>query len=137
MLLGSISNSTQTQIPMLSTQIPLKFHSNSTVVIHVGSNNITYRNSEYFNANKLADEIIDIGKICRQYGVKYVKSMKCQKNGAVTKKCEENGFHFITNGNILRKHCEDVAHLTDEGRNIFAGNIVDYIRHFNFKRILK
>ena len=49
-----------------------KFHSNSTVVIHVGSNNITHRNSEDFNADKLADEIIDIGKMCRQYGVKDV-----------------------------------------------------------------
>ena len=92
MLLGSINNSTQTQNPMLSTQIPLKFHSNSTVIIHVGSNNITHRNSEDFNADKLADEIIDIGKMCRQYAVKDVKSMKSQVNGAVTKKCEENGF---------------------------------------------
>ena len=133
MLLGSISNSTQTQIPMLSTQIPLKFHSNSTVIIHVGSNNITHRNSEDFNADKLADKIIDIGKMCRQYGVKDVKSMKSQVNGAVTKKCEENGFHFVSNSNILRKHREDGVHLTDEERNIFAGNIVDYIRHFILK----
>ena len=112
---------------------PLKFHSNSTVVIHVGSNNITHRNSEDFNADKLADEIIDIGKMSTQYGVKDVKSMKCQVNGAVTKKCEENGFHFVSNGNILLKYCEDGVHLTDEGRNIFAENIVDYISHFNLK----
>ena len=25
------------------------------------------------------------------------------------------------------------VHLTDEGRNIFAGNIVDYIKHFILK----
>ena len=43
-----------------------------TVVIHVGSNNITHRIFEDFNAGKLADEIIDIGKMCSQYGVKYV-----------------------------------------------------------------
>ena len=52
----------------------------------------------------------------------------------ITKKCEENGFHFASNGNILRKHlCKDSVHLTDEGTNIFAGNIVDYIRHFILK----
>ena len=70
-----------------------------TVVIHVGSNNITHRIFEHFNADKLADEIIDIGKMCRQYGVKdvifssiFVKNsiklgkMISQVNGAVTKK---------------------------------------------------
>ena len=29
--------------------------------------------------------------------------------------------------------CKDGVHLTDEGTNIFAGNIVDYIRHFILK----
>ena len=57
-----------------------------------------------------------------------------QVNGASNKKREENGFHFVSNGNILRKHlCEDGVNLTDEGKNIFAGNIVDYIRHFLLK----
>ena len=57
-----------------------------------------------------------------------------QVKGAVTKKREENGFHFISNSNILRKHlCKDGVHLTDEGTNIFAGNIADYIRYFILK----
>ena len=118
-----------------------------TVAIHVGSNNINHRIFEDLNADKLADEIIDIGKMCRQNGVKdvifssiFVKnSIKLGKMisevvGAVSKKCGENGFHFVSNGNILRKHlCKDGVHLTDEGKNIFAGNIVDYIRHFTLK----
>ena len=59
-------------------------------------------------------------------------------NGAVAKKCEENGFHFVSYGNIIRKHLsKDGVHLTDEGTNIFGGTIVDYIRHFILKRILK
>ena len=46
----------------------------------------------------------------------------------------ENGFHFVSNGNILWKHlCKDGVHLTGEGTNIFADNIVDYIRHFTLK----
>ena len=57
--------------------------------------------------------------------------MISQVNGAVNKKWEENGFHFISNGNILRKHlCKDRVHLTDEGTNIFAGNIVHYVMNF-------
>ena len=118
-----------------------------TVVILAGSNNITHRIFEDFNADKLADEIMDIGKMCRQYGVKdvifssiFVKNsiklgkMISQVNGAAMKKCEENGFHFVSNDNILRKHlCKDGVHLTDEGTNIFAGNIVDYTKHFILK----
>ena len=118
-----------------------------TVVIHVGSNNITHRIFDDFNAEKLADEIIDIGKMCRQYGVKdvifssiFVKNsiklakMISQVNGAVTKKCEENGFHYVSNGNILRKHLgKDGVYLTDKGTNIFAENIVDYNTHFILK----
>ena len=118
-----------------------------TVVTHVGSNNITHRIFEYFNAGKLADEITDIGKMCRRYGVKdvifssiFVKNsiklgkMISQVNGAVTKKYEENGFHFVSIGNILRKQsCKDGVHLIDEGTNTFAGNIVDYISHLILK----
>ena len=43
-----------------------------TVVFHIGSNNITHRIFEDFNADKLTDELTDIGKMCRQYGVKDV-----------------------------------------------------------------
>ena len=43
-----------------------------TVAIHMGPNNITQRIFEDFNADKLADEITDIGKMCTQYGVKDV-----------------------------------------------------------------
>ena len=42
------------------------------VVIHLGSNNITNRISEDFNVDQFADEIINIGNICRQYRVKDV-----------------------------------------------------------------
>ena len=115
-----------------------------TVLINIDSNNITHIIFADFNTDKLAGEIIDIGKMCRQYGVKdvmfssnFVKSnikpgkMISPVNGAVNKKCKENGFHFVSKGNVLRKHsCNNGVHLTDEGANIFAGNIVDYIRHF-------
>ena len=60
--------------------------------------------------------------------------MISQVNGAVNKKCDENEFHFVSNGNILREHlCKDDVHLTDEETNIFAGNKVDYIGHVILK----
>ena len=48
-------------IPLLLTEKP------DTVVIHVGSNSITHRIFDDFNADKFTDEIIDIAKMCRQY----------------------------------------------------------------------
>ena len=80
-----------------------------------GSAPVTHRIFEDFNEDKLPDEIINIGKLCSQYGVNddlfrsiFVKDsvklgkMISQANNIVSKKCEENGFHFISNGNILR-----------------------------------
>lgn len=94
----------------------------------------------------LVEEKIYIGKMCRQYWVRAVifspllwrtgklGKMISQVNGAVTKKWEENGFNFVSNSNILRKHlCKDGIYLTDEGTNIFRRNIIDYIRHFILK----
>ena len=71
------------------------------IVIHVGSNDITHRIFEDFNADQLVDEIIDIGKICRQDGlidviffsifvknsIKVGKTVS-QENETVTKKCD-------------------------------------------------
>ena len=57
--------------------------------------------------------------------------MISQVNETVTKKGEENGFHFLSNDNVLLKHlCKGGVHLIDEGTHIFAENIVDYIKHF-------
>ena len=122
-----------------------------TVVIQVGSNNITHRIFKDFNADKLVDEIIDIGKMCRQYGVKEVifssifvkNSIKLGKkisqvNGALTQKCEENGFHFVSNGNILRKHlCKDGVHLTGGRNKCFCRKCNRLYQAFYLKRILK
>ena len=64
--------------------------------------------------------------------------MISQVNGAVMKKCEENGFHFVSNDNILRKHlCKDGVHLTDERTNIFCRKYGRLYQAFYFKRILK
>ena len=73
-------------------------------------------------------------KICYIFYFFVMNSIKLGKmigqvNKTVTKKCEQNGFHFVSNGNALRKHfCKDDVHLS-----IFAGNIVHYIRHFILK----
>ena len=64
--------------------------------------------------------------------------MISQMNKTVTKKCEENGFHFLSNGNILRKHlCKDGVHLTDERTNISRRKYSRLYQAFYFKRILK
>ena len=63
--------------------------------------------------------------------------MISQVNRAVTKKCEENGFHLVSNDNILRKHlCKNGVHLTDEGI-YFCRKYSRLYQAFYFKGILK
>ena len=44
---------------------------------------------------------------------------------------KDNGFHFVSHQNIIRKHISrDGIHLTPEGTNLFADNLVDFIEYF-------
>ena len=111
-------------------------------VIHVGSNNVNHITFEHLTLDKVADKIVNIGKIYSQYGVNFVFfsifvrnsitlcKMINKVNATDSKKCEENGCQFVRNGNILQKHlCKYGVYLTDVETNILARN-THYISHF-------
>ena len=114
------------------------------ITIHIGSNNIRHNNIEEFDAQQLANSIINIGKICKNHGVMEVvissifvkNNIKLSKvigkvNEFLSSLCKENGFHYVSHQNIVRKHLSrDGIHLSQEGTNLFAGNLVDYIEYF-------
>ena len=114
------------------------------VTIHIGSNNVRHNNIEEFDAQQLANSIINIGKICKSHGVMevvissiFVKyNIKLSKvigkvNEFLSTLCKDNGFHFVSHQNIIRKHISrDGIHLTPEGTNLFADNLVDFIEYF-------
>ena len=66
----------------------------------------------------------------RKYLKEYARSkIKPNMNEKLRKICQENGFHFIDNGNISIEHIwTDGVHLLESGKVIIANNL---IRHFN------
>jgi len=126
-------------MPSLIEQTP------DIAVIHIGCNNIykDKRNKDQvIDKVRLANEIINVGKICRENNVKDIiisaifvkRNLELSKiirevNDLLKDLCVLNGFHFLSNMNISRDFLDSGGvHLSDEGTIVFAGNIVDYIK---------
>ena len=87
-----------------------------------------------------AENTVEIGKKCVEYGVGHVvissifvkesirlSSLIRRINDAFCELCSTNNFHFISNDIIFRKHlCGDGVHLREIGTDTFASNIVHY-----------
>ena len=126
-------------IPNLKQQQP------GIAVIHAGSNNVTYKRLDT-DARLFAENIVEIGKKCIEYGVEHVviSSIFVKENirlSSLIRRIDDvlcelwstNNFHFISNDIIFRKQlCGDGVHLREIGTDIFAGNIV----HYNNRNIL-
>ena len=95
------------------------------VLLHIGFNDINNQTKDRIATEKLMGDIINIGKSCIDLDVKEVviSSILPKKNFALTRlirqvndtlreQCVLNGFGFISNGNISRKHLwKDGIHL--------------------------
>ena len=113
------------------------------VVIHIGSNDVTFNNKN-INIEDIAKRIIDIGKKCKEFGVEdvIISSIFIKKNIELSKiiqkineilqqMCSVNNFHFVNNDNVTRKFLwKDGIHLNKDGTYIFASNIVNYLNNF-------
>ena len=122
---------------------PLKEETPDVVIIHIGSNNVTYNNLDS-DPIVIAKDIIQIGERCVEYGVKDIifssifakHSVKLSAfirriNDELRDLCVLHNFSFLSNDNILRKHlCGDGVHLNFSGTNILAGNMVDFLKKF-------
>ena len=122
-------------IPNLKQQQP------DIAVIHVGSNNVSYKILDT-DARLFAENIVEIGKKCVEYGVEHVvissifvkesirlSSLILSINDVLCELCSTNNFHFISNGVIIfRKYLRgDGVHLREMRADIFASKIVHYI----------
>ena len=99
-----------------------------TVVMHIGSNNITESTIRQINLDDLAQKIIDIGLKCRSYRVRYIaissilvrsnirlNQVISKANDILKMLCATNGFNFMCNDEIGTKMVwKDGLHLMIE-----------------------
>ena len=99
-----------------------------TVVMHIGSNNITESTIRQINLDDLAQKIIDIGLKCRSYRVRYIaissilvrsnirlNQVISKANDILKVLCATNGFNFMCNDEIGTKMVwKDGLHLMIE-----------------------
>ena len=118
-------------VPTLVDETP------QTVVIHIGSNDITESKIKQINLDDLAQKIIDIGLKCRSYGVRNIaissillrSSIRLNQiilkvNNILKMLCATNDFNFICDDEIGRK---DGLHLTNDETAMLADNFTKYL----------
>ena len=116
-----------------------------SVVIHIGTNNVTKR--KMTSPADLARKIVDIGEYCRVTGVSDIfissvlitdnfrhRKLIREVNNILRALCAERNFTFIDNDFITEEYLFlDGIHLINEGRNILANNII-YGLNFTHRR---
>ena len=102
------------------------------VIIHIGSNDITYNTVDQIDVKDIANRIVNIGKKCLSCGVKEViilsifikKQFKLtriirQVNDLLCDECKRNNFQFVSNDDITREVLwRDGLHLNNDGTYI-------------------
>ena len=125
--------------PHLETQKP------DISIIHVGGNNINYKNLEDINVDEISENIANVGKKYASFNsTVFISSILVKKNvrvSAIIRRvneklqdlCGKYGFHFISNDNIGRKFLrDDGIHLSEDGTDIFASNFVNSVNDIIF-----
>ena len=115
-----------------------------TVVIHIGSNDITEGKIKQINLEDLTQKIIDTGLKCRSYGVCNIARSSILVRSSIRLNqvisnvsnilkvlCATNGVNFICNDEIGREMVwKDGLHLTNDGTAMLDDNFTKYL-NFN------
>ena len=115
-----------------------------TVVIHIGSNDITEGKIKQINLEDLTQKIIDTGLKCRSYGVCNIAISSILVRSSIRLNqvisnvsnilkvlCATNGVNFICNDEIGREMVwKDGLHLTNDGTAMLDDNFTKYL-NFN------
>ena len=121
-------------VPHLVNQKP------DATIIHIGGNNVNYKDLAEVDVNKIAEDIINVGVKCANFNSEvFISSILIKRNyrvSAIIRKindklqelCPQYNFKYISNDDITREFlCEDGVHLIEDGVEILAGNFVDNI----------
>ena len=124
-------------LPTLQEDVP------EIAVIHVGINDLLEKGDKDINVLKLAEEIIGVGLLCREFNVRdifisgityttkvHIKHIR-DLNKAIKELCKRYNFFFIENDNIWNSHLwKDGLHLNDSGIAVIADNFISILNHF-------
>ena len=124
-------------LPTLQEDVP------EIAVIHVGINDLLEKGNKDINILKLAEEIIGVGLLCREFNVRdifisvityttkiHIKHIR-DLNKAIKELCKRYNFFFIENDNIRNSHLwKDGLHLNDSGIVVIADNFISTLNHF-------
>ena len=118
-------------------------------VIHIEGNNINFKGTNDANVKRIAEDIINIGKKCANFGSEvFISSILIKRNIRVNsfvrkindelqELCKKYNFNFISNNEIGRSFlCDDGVHLSDNDMDILAGSFINNINSTIFKRFL-
>ena len=107
----------------------LKEDKPDSVLIHISTNHINNHKLYAVSPEKLASNIIEIGRTCKSFNLKevFISFVVCpnevilsnqinRTNELLNKLCKENDFIYISNSNITPSHLsKDGIHLNDMG----------------------
>ena len=117
----------------------MKGGSYDRAIVHIGGNDLQdgYHPSLL---RKLANDIIETGKICKERGAKnvFIAGVTIRKyeytwdrckllNWELRELCLANGFSFIDNSNISLSNLQDDVHLNDSGTTLLANNYLYFL----------
>lgn len=119
-------------IPTLTDDTP------DSIIIQGGCNDISNPDR---TPRAIANDIIEIGNLCQQYGVNdvLVSSIICRKSPRLQEKvcatniilqeeCRKHGYIFINNSNIPTDClCYDGLHLNQSGKDLLISNYASYL----------
>ena len=124
-------------IPTLKEEKP------EIVILHVGINDLLSNRENNTPEDKIAEEIINIGRKCKDHGVETVfisgitfcknvdRLVIVRVNQMIKIESEKNGFVYIDNKEINGEHIwKDGIHLQENGKIILANNFIDHINNF-------
>ena len=132
---ATVSKATYYMKPTLEEESP------DTVLLNIGTNNLTKKRQ---TEKETVDEIIDMVKECRKFGVNkvFVSGLTVRHryskqvdniNYMLKQNAGNYDYIFIDNSNIQSHHlCKDGLHLHDKGMELLANN---FINALNYKSI--
>ena len=114
------------------------------VIILCGGNDLPDRHVENSPVTRIADDIIEAGRVCMQHGVKTVaissipprnsfhfQLYRKELNDLLKVKCDNNGMQFIDNKTIILKYhvLHDGVHMNANGSEILRDNFLSFINN--------